>query len=68
LSSVLRYRDFVQMPGVDQNKFKLSVAGGLHLPPKGPKLEQGNVRRGAVAAQNGHLPLTAAYVAGFINS
>jgi hypothetical protein len=56
------------MPGVDQNKFKLSVAGGLHLPAKGPKLEQVNIPCGAVATQNGHLPLTAAYVAGFINS
>jgi hypothetical protein len=41
---------------------------GCTFSPKGPKLEQVNIRRGAVAAQNGHLPLTAAYVAGFINS
>jgi hypothetical protein len=34
--------------------------------PKGPKLEQVNVSPHAIAAQSGHLPLTAANAAGFI--
>jgi hypothetical protein len=38
-ASVLPDRDFVQMPGVAQNKFKLSVARALHLPAGRPKLE-----------------------------
>jgi hypothetical protein len=40
MASVLRDCDFVQMAGVAQNKFKSSVAGALHLRPKGPKPEQ----------------------------
>jgi hypothetical protein len=32
LVSVLRERNFVQMRQAPQNKFKLSVAGALHLP------------------------------------
>jgi hypothetical protein len=43
------------------------LQAGCTFPPKGPKLEQIKIPCGAVAAQNGHLPLTAAYVAGFIN-
>jgi hypothetical protein len=43
------------------------LQAGCTFPSKGPKLEQIKIPCGAVAAQNGHLPLTAAYVAGFIN-
>jgi hypothetical protein len=44
------------------------LQAGCTLPPKGPKLEQVNIPCGTVSAQNGHLPLTAAYGAGFIHS
>jgi hypothetical protein len=45
---VLPDRDFVQMPGVPQNKFKLSVACALHLPVQRPKLEHLGLSCGGV--------------------
>jgi hypothetical protein len=40
IASVLPDCVFVQMRRVAQYKFKLSVAGALHLSVEGPKLEQ----------------------------
>jgi hypothetical protein len=63
---VLPDRDFVQMRRQPQIKFKLSVAGVLHLPAgKGPKLEQVNESRTPWPPRAGALPLTEANAAGF---
>ena len=62
-SSVLPDRDFVQMPGVAQNKFRLGVACRLHIRHReGPKREQPEVKspsRHKQATHKTHLPLTA---------
>jgi hypothetical protein len=63
-SSVLPDRDFVQMPGVAQNKFTLGVACRLHIPRReGPEPEQPEVKpspsRHKQATHKNHLPLTA---------
>jgi hypothetical protein len=51
-ASVLPDRDFVQMPGVAQNKFKLSVARGLHLTgEKVPKWNNLTIFGNVLAAQ-----------------
>jgi len=70
ISSVLPDRDFVQMPRVAQNKFKLSVACRLHLPDReGPKREQPEVKPSPPmrkqATPKNHLPLTAVHAARF---
>jgi hypothetical protein len=66
VASVLPDRDFVQMPGAGQNKFKWSVAGALHPGhPIGPKLEQVNDSTVAPGPLNRQLPLTADNAAGF---
>src|SRR6266853_1052948 len=63
IRSVLPDRDFVQMPGVTQNKFRSSVACRLHIPHReGPKPEQPEVKspsRRKQATHKNHLPLTA---------
>jgi hypothetical protein len=64
IRSVLPDRDFVQMFGVAQNKFRLSVACRLHIPRReGPKAEQPEVKlspsRHKQATHKNHLPLTA---------
>jgi hypothetical protein len=41
IASVLPDCVFVQMRMLARNRFKLSVAGALHLSVEGPKLEQG---------------------------
>ncbi|WP_154071392.1 hypothetical protein [Bradyrhizobium lablabi] len=43
VASLLRECVFVQMQTMAQNKFKLSVAGALHLGAKSPKAEQVNI-------------------------
>jgi hypothetical protein len=62
--SVLPDRDFVQMSGADQNKFRSSVACRLHIPRReGPKPEQPEVKlspsRHKQATHKNHVPLTA---------
>jgi len=64
IRSVLPDRDFVQMPGVAQNKFRSSVACRLHIPHReGSKPEQPEVKssptRHKQATHKNHLPLTA---------
>jgi hypothetical protein len=65
VASVLPDRDFVQMPEVTQNKFKLSVACRLH--PAAERSQTGTTCRlcGAGTPGSGHLPLTADNGAGF---
>jgi hypothetical protein len=65
-ASLLPDRDFVQMPGVLQNKFKSSVACGLHLPADSPKLEHLATFRRWQPLPTGPLPLTSVNTAGFI--
>jgi hypothetical protein len=66
MASVLPDRVFVQMRGAAQIKFKLSVAGALHLSAeKVPNWNKLTNPRGAVATWRGHLPLTAVPAAGF---
>jgi hypothetical protein len=70
IRSVLPDRDFVQIPGVGQNKFRLSVACRLHIPHReGPKPEQPEVKpspsRRKQATRKNHLPLTAVRAARF---
>jgi hypothetical protein len=62
IRSVLPDRDFVQMPGVAQNKFRSSVACRLHIRHReDPKREQPEVKpppRHKHATHKNHLPLT----------
>jgi hypothetical protein len=67
--SVLPDRDFVQMSGVAQNKFRLGVACRLHIPHReDPKPEQPEVKspsRHKQVTHKNHLPLTAINTARF---
>jgi len=65
LVSVLPERDFVQMPGPVQTKFKLGVAGGLHLIPGGPKVEHLAGVRTGLGNSRERPPLTEVTAAGF---
>jgi len=65
-ASVLPDRDFVQMRGVGQNKFKWSVAGALHPGRrKVPKWNKLTIPLRRPGRSTGHLPLTADNAAGF---
>jgi hypothetical protein len=66
IASVLPDRDFVQMAGVVQNKFKSSVASGLHLlRPKVPNWNNRAPPGRCCACVGDPLPLTADDAAGF---